>query len=146
MKLLDIGEVAAAAGLPPSTLRYYDEIGLVPSDGRRGLRRLYAPDALLQLKLVAMGRAAGFSLDEIAGMFGPDGRPDPDREALHAKADELDRRIHALTALRDTIRHVADCPAPRHMDCPTFRRLVELAGRRPRPRRKPRRRAAPGRD
>ena len=97
----------------------------------------------MQLKLIAMGKAAGFSLGEIAGMFGRNGMPDLPRAVLHEKADAIDRQIHDLTALRDTLRHVADCPAPAHMDCPTFRRLVELAGRKGKA--KPRKRNAPPR-
>lgn len=130
MKFLDIGEVAARSGNKPSALRYYEEIGLISSVSRHGLRRQFAPDVLLQLELIAMGRSAGFTLDEIAGMFGVNGMPDLPRAALHARADEIDRKIRELTALADTLRHVADCPAPSHMECPTFRRLMDVAGRR----------------
>lgn len=129
MKILDIGEVAAATGIRPSALRYYEEIGLIESVARHGLRRQFAPEVLLQLELVAVGRTAGFSLEEIAGMFGRNGAPDLPRALLREKADDLDRRIRELAALRDTLRHVADCPAPSHMECPTFRRLIEVAGR-----------------
>ncbi|WP_407050075.1 helix-turn-helix domain-containing protein [Methyloraptor flagellatus] len=130
MKLLDIGEVAAATGIPPSTLRYYEEIGLVTSLARHGLRRQYAPDVVLQLRLIALGKSAGFALEEIAGMFGRDGLPNLPRDVLHERADALDQQIRELVALRDTLRHVADCPAPSHMECATFRRLVEVVGRR----------------
>lgn len=129
MKFLDIGEVSALSGVKPSALRYYEEAGLIASVFRRGLRRQFAPDVLLQLKLIAMGKSAGFSLEEIGGMFGQNGMPALPREVLHAKAEDLDRQIDQLTALRNTLRHVAECPAPSHMECPTFRRLVELAGR-----------------
>ena len=130
MKLLDIGELTARTGIPASTLRYYDEIGLISSVARHGLRRQFPPETLLQLKLISMGKSAGFSLDEISGMFAPDGQPDLPRPELHERADQLDMQIRELTALRDTLRHVADCPARTHMECPTFKRLVELAGRR----------------
>ena len=132
MKLLDIGEVSRKAGIPASTLRYYDEIGLISSVGRHGLRRQFEPDVLLQLALIAMGKSAGFSLDEISAIIGRDGKPNLPRKDLHDRADDLDRHIRELTALRDTLRHVADCPAPSHMECPTFRRLVDLAGKRQR--------------
>lgn len=130
MKFLDIGEVAAQSGLKPSALRYYEEAGLITSVSRHGLRRQFPPEVLLQLKLISMGKSAGFSLDEIAGMFGRNGMPNLPRDVLHQKADEIDRHINELTALRDTLRHVADCRAPTHMECPTFRRLVEMAGKR----------------
>lgn len=124
MKLLDIGELSRSTGVSPSALRYYEEVGLISSIRRHGLRRQFPPEARLQLALVALGKAAGFSLGEIGGMFGKNGEPDLPRAVFHRKADELEDRIRELTALRDTLRHVADCPAPSHMECPTFRRLL----------------------
>ena len=131
---MDIATVAKRAGVPASTLRYYEEKGLIAPVGRHGLRRLYAPAVLERLALIALGRSAGFSLDEIARMFGADGQPDIDRALLAAKADELDRTLRRLLALRDGLRHAAVCPAPSHLECPTFRRL--LAGSRRPPRRR----------
>lgn len=128
MDHLDISEVAQRSGVPASTLRYYDEKGLIASTGRRGLRRLFAPTVLERLALIALGRAAGFSLDEIARMFAPEGQPRIDRGMLAAKADEIDRTIRRLGAMRDGLRHAAVCPAPSHMECPTFRRIVQAAG------------------
>ncbi|WNG60319.1 helix-turn-helix domain-containing protein [Archangium gephyra] len=127
MKDLDITEVARRSGVPASTLRFYEEKGLIASIGRRGLRRLFEPGVLERLALIALGRAAGFSLDEIALMFAPDGRPRIDRRMLEAKAEELDRTIRELSAMRDGLRHAAVCPAPSHMECPTFRRIVRAA-------------------
>ncbi|WP_164311581.1 MerR family DNA-binding protein, partial [Streptococcus pneumoniae] len=72
---------------------------------------LFDPDVLERLALIALGRAAGFSLDEIAFMFAPDGRPRIDRRALSAKADELDDMIHRLSTIGDGLRHAAACPA-----------------------------------
>lgn len=127
MKDMDISEVVQRTGVPASTLRYYEEKGLIASIGRRGLRRLFDPDILERLSLIALGRAAGFSLDEIGLMFAPDGRPRIDRTKLSAKADELDRTIRKLSAMRDGLRHAAACPAPSHLECPTFRRLLRAA-------------------
>ncbi len=128
MKDLDIAEVARRAGVPASTLRFYEEKGLIASIGRRGLRRLFDPGVLERLALIALGRAAGFTLDEIALMFAPDGRPRIDRQRLAAKAEELDRTIRKLSAMRDGLRHAAACPEPSHMECPTFRRFLRAAG------------------
>jgi len=125
---LDITEVARRSGVPASALRYYEEKGLIASVGRRGLRRLFDPGVVERLALIALGRAAGFSLDEIALMFAPGGRPRIDRQMLAAKAQELDRTIHRLSAMRDGLRHAAACRAPSHMECPTFRRILRAAG------------------
>lgn len=128
MKELDIGEVAQRSGVPASTLRFYEEKGLISPVGRKGLRRLYDAAGLERLMLIALGRAAGFSLEEIAGMFAPDGSPRINRKMLLAKAEELDRTIRKLSAMRDGLRHAAACPAPSHMECSTFRRVLAAAG------------------
>jgi DNA-binding transcriptional MerR regulator len=124
---MDISEVAKRTGVPASTLRFYEEKGLIASVGRQGLRRLFNPGVLERLALIALGRAAGFSLDEIARMFAPDGRPQIDRRVLAAKAEELDGTIRKLSAMRDGLQHAAACRAPSHMECPTFRRLLKGA-------------------
>jgi len=125
---IDIAQVARQSGVPASTLRFYEEKGLIASIGRRGLRRLYDPSVLERLALIALGRAAGFSLDEIGQMFAPDGRPRIDRARLAAKADELDVAIERLTAMRDGLRHAAACPHPSYEECPHFRQILKLAG------------------
>jgi DNA-binding transcriptional MerR regulator len=124
---LDIGEVAKRAGIPASALRFYEKKGLVASVGRHGLRRQYDRDVLERLALIALGRSAGFSLDEIARMFAPGGKLQVDRPMLVSKADELEVTIRKLTAMRDGLRHAAACRAPSHMECPTFRRLLKIA-------------------
>ncbi len=124
---MDITEVARRSGVPASTLRFYEEKGLIVSIGRRGLHRVFDPGVLERLALIAVGRAAGFSLDEIALMFAPDGRPRIDRQMLLSKAEELDRTIRKLTTMRDSLRHAAACRAPSHMECPTFRRILRAA-------------------
>jgi DNA-binding transcriptional MerR regulator len=140
MKLLDIAEAARRSGLPASTLRYYEEKGLIESVGRRGLRRLFEPGVLQRISLITLGGKAGFTLAEIGAMFAADGRPRINRTQLAAKADELDRSIRQLAAMRDGLRHAAACPAPTHLECPTFQRLLRLASadrRRERPKRTP---------
>jgi len=111
---VDIAEVARRSGVPASTLRFYEEKGLIASIGRRGLRRVFDPGVLERLALIALGRAAGFSLDEISLMFSPDGRPRIDRQMLAAKAEELDRTIRELSSMRDGLRHAAACSARTH--------------------------------
>ena len=125
MRPLDITEVAQRSGVAASTLRFYEEKGLIASVGRRGLRRQFAPGVVERLALIGLGRSAGFSLGEIALMFAPDGKIRIDRKMLAAKAEELDRMIQKLSAMRDSLRHAAACPAPSHMECPNFRRHLK---------------------
>ena len=140
---MDIAEVAKRSGLPASTLRFYEEKGLIASVGRQGLRRTFEPRVIEQLALVALGRAAGFSLDEIRAMFSPDGKAKIDRRMLAAKADEIDTMVKRLKAMSSGLRHAAACPARSHAECPSFQRLVRAAGAGALEQR--RKRAAPGR-
>jgi DNA-binding transcriptional MerR regulator len=125
---MDIAEVAKRAGVAASKLRFYEEKGLISSTGRQGLRRTFEPRVLDQLALIALGQAAGFSLEEIAAMFSPDGRPSIDRRMLAGKADEIDGMVKRLKAMSNGLRHAAECPAKSHADCPTFQRLLRAAG------------------
>ncbi len=128
MKEMDIGEVARRSGLPSSTLRYYEEKGLIHSIGRRGLSRVFGADVLQRLSLITLGQSSAFSLDDIATMLGEDGEPVIDREQLADKANELDRTIKQLSAIRDGLRRAASCPAPRHIECANFQRVLNTVG------------------
>ncbi len=129
MKLMDIGEVAERVRLPASTLRYYEEKKLIRSVGRHGLRRLFEASVLQRIALIKLGQGAGFSLDEIKGMFAADGRLKIDRAQLAARAEQLQQTIRELSALRDGLRHAAECPAPSHLECPSFQKLLRVADR-----------------
>lgn len=127
MNLIDIGVLAKASGVATSTLRYYEEFGLIRSVARNGLRRQYNEDTLVQLALISLGKSAGFSLEEIGGMFDKDRKPNLPRPTLNERADELDRQIRRLKTLSSMLRHVADCPAPSHLACPRFQKLLSAA-------------------
>ncbi|MEM7173552.1 MAG: helix-turn-helix domain-containing protein [Pseudomonadota bacterium] len=127
---LDIGEVAQRSGLAASTLRYYEERGLIRSIGRHGLRRLFPHEVLDQLAFIGLGRQSGFSLEEISSMATGGGSFAVDREKVNAKADEVDLQIRQLTAVKDLLRHVANCPERDHFECPKFQKLLLIAQRR----------------
>ncbi|MBT9491411.1 MAG: helix-turn-helix domain-containing protein [Paucibacter sp.] len=124
---MDISEVAKRAGVAASTLRYYEKRGLIASLGLQGERRRFAPAVLDQLALIALGQAAGLSLDEVQAMLAANGQATIDRALLAAKADEIDVRIRQLRAMSRGLRHAAACPAPSHAECPTFQGLLRAA-------------------
>ena len=124
---MEISRVAKKSGVSASTLRFYEEKGLIKSIGRQGIRRVFSSNVLEHLELIALGRAAGFSLEEISGILGTDAKPDIDRALLLKKASELDGTIKKLEAMRDGLQHAAACTAPSHLECPRFRRLMNLA-------------------
>ncbi|MFD2205946.1 helix-turn-helix domain-containing protein [Kiloniella antarctica] len=127
MKDIDIGDVSKATGLTPATLRFYEEKGLIVSSGRNGLRRLFDPSVLQTLSLIMLGQKAGFSLDEIRE-FSASGREVKfPTQTLLKKADEINQLVKQLAALRDGLRHVVECQAPTHTECPRFNRIMKVA-------------------
>jgi DNA-binding transcriptional MerR regulator len=77
-----------------------------------------------RLALIALGQAAGFSLDEVGAMLVD---LQVDRQMLIAKADELDARIRRLQAMSKGLRNAAQCPKEDHLACPKFQRLMKLS-------------------
>ncbi|WP_175651598.1 helix-turn-helix domain-containing protein [Pseudomonas sp. Marseille-P9899] len=121
---MDIADVAKRTGVPASTLRYYQKKGLLESLAGPGQRRQFAADVGDRLALIALGQAAGFSLDEVGAMLV---NLQVDREKLAAKADEIDAQVKRLQAMSKGLRHAAACPEQDHLACPTFRRLMTVS-------------------
>ncbi|WP_447739234.1 helix-turn-helix domain-containing protein [Pseudomonas laurentiana] len=124
---MDIADVAKRTGVPASTLRYYEKKGLLKSLAGHGQRRQFAADVADRLALIALGQAAGFSLDEVGAMLVD---LQVDRQKLLHKADELDARIRRLQAMSKGLRHAAQCPEEDHLACPKFQRLMKLSAAR----------------
>jgi DNA-binding transcriptional MerR regulator len=124
---MDIAEVVKKSGVTTSTLRYYEEIGLIASSGRNGLRRQYQPSVLEKLALITLAKQADFSLDELRKLFKNQKKILLDKEELKKKASEIDKKIKKLEAVRDGLSHACDCKAPSHLECATFQRLLKIA-------------------
>src|ERR1700685_1438457 len=94
---LTIGKVADATGVAATTLRYYEQIGLVPVPVRVGGQRRYEESVLARLEVIGLCKAAGFTLDQIQVLFADDapGRP-ASRALAEAKLAEIDARMESL--------------------------------------------------
>jgi DNA-binding transcriptional MerR regulator len=108
---LAIGEVCERTGLSPRTVRYYEELGLLPGVRRRaGGRRVYGPDELERLRFIQRLKALGLPLAEIRDLnavhaIGGSTRAMLERldDLLGRRVSEVDARIGELTRLRDEI-------------------------------------------
>lgn len=125
--MINISDVVKKTGIPASTLRYYEEIGLIQSIARKGLQRAFKDNVLEQLALISLAKCADFSLSEIARMFADQPEQGIDREMLTAKAAEIDDTIKRLTLMSQCLKHAAVCKAPSHLECPSFRKLMQAA-------------------
>ena len=120
---LTIGELAARTGLPTSTLRYYDRIGLVPATGRSGGQRRYDPKVLQRLRAVTLCQRSGFSLEEIRRLL-DGGRP---WQALaRRKVEELQGRITELEQTTALLRSALECGCRSLETCRRTAHLVTL--------------------
>jgi MerR family redox-sensitive transcriptional activator SoxR len=103
---MTIGELAAHTGVPASTLRYYDRIGLVPATGRSGGQRRYDAKVIGRVRAVTLCQRSGFSLEEIGRLL-DGGRP---WQALaRRKVKELEGRIAELEETTALLRSAMEC-------------------------------------
>lgn len=110
---LTIGEVARQAGVAATALRYYEQIGLVPEPARLGGQRRYDDSILARLEVIALCKAAGFSLEEIQLLFADDapGRP-ASRALAESKLAEIDAQMDSLARARAVIEWGMRCTCP----------------------------------
>lgn len=115
---LTIGEVARRAEIAQTTLRYYEQIGLLPAPGRVGGQRRYDDAVLGRLEVIRLCKAAGFALEEISVLFGDDepGRP-ASRALAQAKLAEIDTQLATLAQARQIIEWGMACTCPSIDDC-----------------------------
>jgi len=119
--MFSIGEVCAQLGVSARTVRYYEELGLLPGVRRRaGGRRVYGADEVERLGFIQRLKALGLSLAEIRelnavyAIAGSTGQMLGRLDALLARhQSDLDARIEALTGLRDEIHRYREHVASR---------------------------------
>lgn len=110
---LTIGEVARRTGVAQTTLRYYEQVGLLPAPDRVGGQRRYQESVLLRLEVIRLCKAAGFSLEEITVLMDDEtpGRPMA-RALAQAKLTEIDATIDSLARAREIIQWGMRCTCP----------------------------------
>jgi DNA-binding transcriptional MerR regulator len=111
MDVLSIGEVALRSGVAASTLRYYEDSGLLRPPTRVAGRRRYDQAVLTRLEVIGLCKAAGFSLDEIRVLLTDDhpGRP-TSRSLAERKLADIDMQMATLTRAREIIEWAMNCP------------------------------------
>ena len=115
-KLQSISEVRVATGLSARTIRYYEELGMLPGVRRRaGGRRVYGPDEIERIRFIQRLKALGLCLAEIKelnAVYGIGGSTQAMLQRLDDLLDrhlgELDARIRELGGLRDDIGKYQD--------------------------------------
>ena len=108
-----IGQVARRVGVEPSTIRYYEDIGLMPRPARTNGRRLYSDDTLKRLALIRAAKAVGFTIVEIQTLFSAwetQGRsPREWPRFVEEKIAEMDAAIARARQMRKVLAAVLEC-------------------------------------
>jgi MerR family redox-sensitive transcriptional activator SoxR len=108
-----IGQLARAAGVNASAIRYYESVGVLPEPERESGQRRYGPDALRRLQVIDVAKRAGFTLEEAAVLLATDGRGNPAhaqlRELAARKLPEVEALIERAGAMRDWLDTATGC-------------------------------------
>jgi DNA-binding transcriptional MerR regulator len=121
---MTIGAVAAVSGKRPSSIRYYEQIGLLPPAARASGRRVYGPDTVRTLAVIETGQRAGLTLDEIRDLLSatPDDQAAIERlrELAIRKLPQVKELIERTEIVRDWLEAAARCECPGLDECPLF--------------------------
>ena len=109
---MTIGDVASAAGLNASAVRYYERVGVLPAPERVSGQRRYGPETVHRLRTVQAGQQAGFSLDEIKQLLrGAEGGRAAEelRKLAERKLPDVDALIERAQAMKQWLELAAEC-------------------------------------
>lgn len=127
---MNIGDVAEASGVPPKTIRYYENIGLIrPLRSTNGYRTFRESD-LHKLAFLGRARALGFSIADcrnLLALYEDDARTSAEvKDIATGHLQEIDKKIADLTEMRATLSElVASCAGDHRPDCPILTSLAE---------------------
>ena len=113
---LSIGDVARRARMSPSTIRYYERVGILPKPARVAGRRRYDESILERLAMVTLAKWMGFTVSEITMLLGGSiGRPPPERwrKLAHAKLVEVEKLVAHAFAVRQMLLDTLDQKCPK---------------------------------
>ena len=127
---MNIGAAATASGLPPKTIRYYEDIGLVTPDRRANTYRDYSDEHVHKLRFIQRARSLGFSVEDcrqLLSLYEDRGRASSDVKSLAQEhLAEIERKIAELTSMHDVLSHlVKACRGDNRPDCPIIDRLAK---------------------
>lgn len=129
---MNISDVAEASGLPPKTIRYYEDIGLIrPGRSDNGYRDFSEADTH-KLTFLSRARSLGFSIEEcrtLLSLWSDRGRSSGDvKRVANQHLERIASKIAELQSMQATLSHlVGQCHGDARPDCPI---LDDLAGER----------------
>lgn len=120
---MTISLLAKDAGVPSSTIRYYERIGLVePEDRSQGNYRLYGQESLRKVKFIRAAQAIGFTLDDVKALLSDDAGRTPKcgnvQTLIEERLDEIELRLKDLRHVRRVLTAALQkCKRQKKSDC-----------------------------
>lgn len=128
---MNIGTVAKTTGVPAKTIRYYEDIGLIPppTRGENGYRRYQERD-VETLRFIQRSRKLGFSIRDVGNLltlWQDQHRVSSDVKRLALEhIQEIENRIEELNSIRETLVRLTDtCHGDHRADCPILDELAK---------------------
>jgi MerR family transcriptional regulator, redox-sensitive transcriptional activator SoxR len=122
--LMSIGGLAKRSGKTAATIRYYEQIGLLPAPGRVSGKRMYDTDAVRRLAVISTGQRAGLTLEEIKALLsaspGDPAAIDQLRQMAERKLPEIVSLIERTELVRGWLTSATRCECPDLDQCPLF--------------------------
>ena len=118
---MKIGEVADKLGMPASTIRYYEKVGLLERQQRESGRRVFNQHALFVLEFVKLAQAAGFSIKEIKALlraYSDDPSPAGLWRSLAArKRESVRKKMRDLAQIDSVLSELLSCSCESLAEC-----------------------------
>ena len=120
---MNISQIAEKTGLPPKTIRYYEDIGLITPDRAANGYRVFTDNHVHKLAFLGHARALGFSIEDcrtLLALYEDDTRASADVKSIaRAHLSQINEKITQLQSMANTLSHLIDCCAgDTRPDCP----------------------------
>jgi MerR family copper efflux transcriptional regulator len=127
---MNISDVSDRTGLPPKTIRYYEEIGLVRPKRSDNGYRVFTQTDLHKLAFLGRARTLGFSIEDcrtLLALYEDETRASADvKRVAKEHLSQIEEKIAQLQSMRDTLTHlVRECAGDTRPDCPILKDLAQ---------------------
>lgn len=127
---MNISDVAERTGLPPKTIRYYEEIGLIRPGRSDNGYRVFTETDLHKLAFLGRARTLGFSIEDcrtLLALYEDETRASADvKRVAKEHLAQIEDKIAQLQSMRDTLTHlVRECAGDARPDCPILKDLAQ---------------------
>ena len=130
---MNIAQAAKTSGLPPKTIRYYEDIGLLRPGRAENGYRVYSDRDVHKLAFLQRARGLGFSVEDcrqLLSLYEDQNRASADvKQLAQSRLNDIDTKLDELKSLRDSLaKLIVACRGDDRPDCPILEDLAATTG------------------